>query len=114
MKKMLKDMYGREAKFANFFGYSDVTPYEIVNVISDKTIEIREMDAERDKKVKLNWEVGGFSGVCTNQDEQKWIISSNTANPVIRARLHKNGKWKSKVGTHHLENKAHKFHDYNF
>ena len=38
--------------YANHYGYSDVTPYEVVKVISDKTIEVREMDAERDDSVQ--------------------------------------------------------------
>jgi hypothetical protein len=33
--------------YANHYGYSDITPFEVVKVISDKTIEVREMDAER-------------------------------------------------------------------
>jgi hypothetical protein len=28
--------------YANHCGYSDVTPYEVVRVVSDKTIEVRE------------------------------------------------------------------------
>ena len=35
-------------KFANMIGYSDVEPYEVVRVISDKTIEIRGMDYQQD------------------------------------------------------------------
>ena len=42
------------ASYANKYGYSDVYPYEIVRVISAKTIEVREMDAERDP----NWKPG--------------------------------------------------------
>lgn len=54
-------------KYANHLGYSDVNPYEVVRVISDKTIEIREMNAERDDSVKMEFVVGGFSAICTNQ-----------------------------------------------
>ena len=35
------------ASYANQYGYSDIEPYEIVRVVSDKTIEIRNMNAER-------------------------------------------------------------------
>lgn len=35
-------------KFANQFGYSDVNPFEVVRQISEKTMEIRSMKAERD------------------------------------------------------------------
>jgi hypothetical protein len=57
-------------KYANHCMYSDVDPYEIVRVISDKTIEIREMKAVRDDSVKLEFHVGGFSAHCSNQSEQ--------------------------------------------
>jgi len=102
-----------EYEYANFHGYSDATPFEIVRVISDKTIEIREMDAEKGEW-KPEWISGGFAGHCVNQDKQVWNIKSNEANPVIRARLNKNGAWKSSYGKHHLSNSAIKFHDYNF
>ena len=92
-----------EYDFANFHGYSDIMPFEIVRVISDKTIEIREMDAEQGdwKPVILQ---GGFAGHYENQHDQVWNIKSNETNPVIRARLNKDKKgreyWKSSYGNH--------------
>jgi hypothetical protein len=73
-------------KYANHIGYSDVDPYEIVRIVSDKTIEIREMKTEPDTSVELKWVAGGFAGHCVNQNEQKWIISSDETAPVIRIR----------------------------
>jgi len=100
--------------FANHFGYSDVTPFEVVRVISDKTIEIREMKTERDESVELDFHVGGFSAHCSNQRDQKWIITSDETEPVIRIRLGKNG-WKDKHGRRFgLDDKPRKFYDYNF
>jgi hypothetical protein len=102
-------------KFANQYGYSDVEPYEVVKVISDKTIEVREMDAERDDSVKLEFHVGGFSAHCSNQREQKWFITSNEGNRVVRIRLSKSGVWKDKHGhKYSLSDKPVKFYDYNF
>jgi hypothetical protein len=102
-------------KFANARGYSDVDPYEVVRHISDQTIEVREMDAVRDESVKLDWAVGGFAGHCVNQRNQKWIITSNPSNRVIRIRLNKNGVWKDKHGRRFsLSDKPVKFYDYNF
>ncbi len=99
-------------EYANMSGYSDVTPFEIVRVISDTTIEIREMDAE-----KGEWQPafisGGFAGHCVNQDEQIWNIKSNQEKPTIRARRNKDG-WKSSYGQHFLSTQPSKFHDYNF
>jgi len=100
--------------FANHFGYSDVDPFEIVRRVSDKTIEIREMDAARDESVKMEFVVGGFAGHCINQDEQKWFITSNPLKPVIRIRLGKGG-WKDKHGRRFgLSDKPKRFYDYNF
>lgn len=101
--------------YANQYGWSDVNPFEVVKVISDKTIEVREMDAERDESVKLDWAVGGFAGHCINQRDQKWFITSNDQNPVVRIRLSKNGVWKDKHGRKFdLSDKPVRFYDYNF
>lgn len=101
--------------YANQYGWSDVNPFEVVKVISDKTIEVREMDAERDESVKLDWAVGGFAGHCINQRDQKWFITSNEQNPVVRIRLSKNGVWKDKHGRKFdLSDKPVRFYDYNF
>jgi hypothetical protein len=102
-------------KFANHIGYSDVNPFEIVKVVSDKTIEVREMDATEDKSVKMEFIPGGFSAVCTNIRDQKWKITSDNTAPVIRIRLNKNGKWKCKDGRRFsLSATPTKFYDYNF
>ena len=102
-------------KFANQYGYSDVYPFEVVRVISDKTIEVREMDAERDESVKLEWAPGGFAGHCINQRDQKWFITSNESNPVIRIRLSAKKGWQDKHGRRFgLSDKPVRFYDYNF
>lgn len=100
--------------FANMHGWSDVEPYEVVRVISDKTIEIRPMKAERDESIKLDWAVGGFAGHCINQRDQKWFITSNETAPVIRARRRVDGYYHSKYGKHMLNERAIRFYDYNF
>ena len=101
-------------KFANHHGYSDIDPFEVVKVISDKTIEIREMVAERDESVELEFHVGGFSAHCSNQRDQKWHIKSDDTAPVIRIRWGKQG-WKDAHGRRfNLSHKPSKFYDYNF
>lgn len=101
--------------YANHYGYSDVHPFEVVKVISDKTIEVREMDAERDESVKLEWAMGGFAGHCINQRDQKWFIKSNPNNPVIRIRLSAKKGWQDKHGRRFgLSDKPVRFYDYNF
>jgi hypothetical protein len=101
-------------KYANRYGYSQVYPYEIVRVISDKTIEVREMEALPDPNWKPEIIPGGFFGHCVNQDEQTWIIKSDHTAKTIRIRKRKDGKWYSKMGRHVLEDKPRYFYDYNF
>jgi hypothetical protein len=105
-------------KFANQHLYTDVEPFEVVRVISDKTIEIRKM-----KSRELDWGkdfvAGGFFGHVINQDKQRWLITSDETQPVIKARLnkpkgHKYGFWKSEFGRHFLADEPIKFYDYNF
>jgi hypothetical protein len=104
-----------EAKFANRLGYSDVEPFEVVRVVSDKCLEVRAMDAELDPAWKPEWVVGGFAGQCINQGQQKWIITSNPANPLRRIRLQKSGDWKSPCGGRFaLDSRPVRFYDYNF
>ena len=101
-------------QFANKLGYTDVTPFEVVRVVSDKTIEVREMSADRDDSVKLDFHVGGFSAHCSDQDAQKWFIKSDEAGRVIRIRLGKQG-WKSACGSRFsLSDQPVRFYDYNF
>ena len=100
-------------KYANMLGYSDVEPYEVVKVISDKTIEIRAMDSKA-LPWKRDFHPGGFFGHTSNQSEQKWDITSNEDNPVFRIRLGKKG-WKNAGGSRfQLANEPRKFYDFNF
>lgn len=111
----LKDVYGDDAKFANRHGWSDINPVEIVKVISDKTLEVREMDAERDPSWKMEVIEGGFFGHVVNDKDQKWFIKANPDNDVFRIRKSKSGVWKNKWGARFvLSSKARKFYDNNF
>lgn len=101
-------------EFANHIGWTDVTPYQIVRVVSQQTIEIREMDAQIDPAWKPVFLTGGFCAHCQNNAEQRWVITPNYNNPVIRARLRKDGRFHSKFGKHSLGASPRRFHDYNF
>lgn len=99
---------------ANHCGWSDVHPYEIVRVVSDKTIELRAVDAELHPEWKPKTEVGGFFGHTVNNGSQKWLYQSNESNPVFKARLRKDGYFHSKRGRHVLSKEPYKFYDYNY
>ena len=75
--------------YANLHGYTDIYPHEVVKVISDKTIEIRALDAKLDESWKPEIEKGGFSGHCVNNHSQRWHYTSNTKNPIFRIRASK-------------------------
>lgn len=102
-------------QYANEYGWSDVTPYEVVRVVSDKTIEVRRMNAVRSNpENNLGFAPGGFVGHHANQDAQEWTITSDPEASVKRIRLGKNG-WKDKYGNRYkLSDKPVRFYDYNF
>lgn len=101
-------------KYANHLGYSDIDPYEVIRVVSDKTLEVREMHCERDESVKLEFHIGGFSAHCSNQRDQNWFITPDEQGRVFRIRLGKNG-WKDAHGRRFaLGDEPVKFYDYNF
>lgn len=100
--------------YANLAMYTDVHPFEVVRQVSDKTIEIRGMKARLAEGQKPKIIPGGFAGHCVNQRELEYVIEPNPQAPVIRARLHKDGRWYSKQGRHYLADEPHYFYDYNF
>ena len=101
-------------KYCNFHGYSDVTPYEVVEVISDQTVVVREMDAELDPNWKMEAHVGGFSAHVVNNGGE-WNITSNPKNTTHRARWSKaKGQWQTKNGRMVMADQPNKFYDYNF
>lgn len=106
-----------EKKYANAHGYTDITPYEVVRRISDKTIEVREMDCERTDESKKamadSFVPGGFVGHFDN-DLQEWAIKSNESNPIIRARRHMDGCYYGGGKKFRLSDEPRKFYDYNF
>jgi hypothetical protein len=101
-------------KYANRMGYTDIDPYEVVRVVSDKTLEIRGMKSERPESFKPEFVIGGFSAVCINQLDQEWVITPDAEAPVLRIRKGKSG-WKDAFGgKYRLGDEPVRFYDYNF
>jgi len=100
---------------ASLIGYSDVQAFEIVNVISDKTLEIRRMDTEHDVS-HLEFVKGGFCGTVINQQNQKVTYKSNPSAPVIRIRRKKNNPeaWTANGSKFTLGTEPYAFYDFNF
>lgn len=100
--------------YCNHMGYSDQHPYEVVRVISDKTVEIREMSTKQTVFPK-DQRVGGFCAHTVDNHNQDYEYTSNPNNPVIRARWSEAKKqWQSARGRHLMQAKPAKFYDYNF
>ena len=106
----------REIKpYCNHIGYSDIEPYEVVRVVSDKCVEVRRMKCK-----ELPWErefyPGGFFGHTANQKEQKWEITPDEEAEVFKIRWSEaNEQWQAgKYRQFVMVDKPHKFYDYNF
>lgn len=116
LENELKYWENREVKaYCNQHGWTDVYPYEVVRVVSEKTIEVRAMSV---KQVKFPSEVhvGGFAAhVVDNRSGQEYEYESNPENTVIRCRWSEAKKqWQSERGRHSMSDQPYKFYDYNF
>ena len=92
--------------------YSDDDPCTIVKR-TETTITVRYDKATRDPDWKPEWIPGGFSAVCTNIHDQKWIIEEdpNGATEVFRwSKV--NGAWIHEGCR--LTPGWYKYYDYNF
>tara|TARA_R100000655_G_scaffold97187_2_gene140005 strand:- start:3587 stop:4087 length:501 start_codon:yes stop_codon:yes gene_type:complete len=97
-------------KFANLKYWTDVEPYEVVRVISDKTVEVRLMDTIQTKRPEA-FVVGGFAAHCIDNHNQDYKYISNDKNPTKRIRKGKKG-WGN--GKYQMSDYPFNFYDYNF
>ena len=104
-------------RYANQYLYSDIVPFEVTRVVSDRTIDVRRMISVRDPSWKPEIIPGGFSGHCTNNTEQRWFFESDPTFHITRIRRSKKGAnlWRDKYGNNYvLSDAPRRFHDYNF
>tara|TARA_R100000808_G_C2149621_1_gene158071 strand:+ start:118 stop:447 length:330 start_codon:yes stop_codon:yes gene_type:complete len=101
-------------KYANMHLYTDINPYEIIEVRTPNKIIVRLMDAEKDPSVKLKFHPGGFCGHVSNQDEQKWFYKSNKDNPVVTIWKRKDGHFYDGHLRFVLSDEPIMHYDYNF
>ena len=104
-------------QYANYHGYSDTDPFEVLEVRSNRKVVVREMEASRDTSWKPEIVPGGFSGHCTNQHRQRWNIESNSSGNTFAISKRKNGRWYrvgENCGRFIFSDKPVKFYDYNF
>lgn len=97
-------------KYCNERLYTDVNPYEVVRVVSDKIVEVRPMHAEITKRPK-EFHPGGFSGHYSDNYAQEYKYTSVEDAPIMRLHLSKQG-WGR--GRFTMSDKPRKFYDFNF
>jgi hypothetical protein len=100
--------------FANLVLWSDIEPFEVIRVVSEKCMEVRAMATELSPEWSPVVVSGGFAGHCINNNQQRWTCATNPDAPVLKIRLRKDGRWYSQYGCHHISDTPEKFHDYNF
>lgn len=95
--------------------YSDRHAYTVIAKTA-KTITIQRDKATLDPNFKPQWEVGGFAGHCTNQDEQKWTYERNPNGEIKKC------YWSERLGRYttggdqsiRISPGRREFYDYNF
>jgi hypothetical protein len=104
--------------FANFSGYSDVEPFEVVDVRTENKVVIRAMKAERAEGWKPEIVSGGFAGHCTNNEDQRnaWSISPDEEGRLVTLRWSKaKMRWQSACGSrYYMSDTPAKKYDFNF
>jgi len=121
VKKLKKDsrwkIVSEDVTFthASYYMHSDVVAYEIVKVISDQTLEVREMKTKH-SAANLEFTPGGFCGHFHDQDKQEVTYESDPEGDTFRIRR-KKGKpehWTYKGMRFGLRTAPYAFHDFNF
>jgi hypothetical protein len=99
-------------KFANHIMWSDVEPYEVVRIISDKCVEIRPMQTKQIVFPK-QFLVGGFSAHCADNYNQEYQYTSDPSRSTMKIRKGKKG-WGSGSLKFQMSDAPVKHYDYNF
>ena len=102
--------------YANFHGYTDVSPNEVVKTISPICVEIRQMRATLSPEWKPDMRVGGFSAHTVNNDSQTYTYQSLPEQMTMRIRWSKaKHNWYDSHGNKYIMADApRKFYGYNF
>lgn len=102
-------------KFCNMYMWSDVHPFEVVKIVSDRTVEVRGMNHEQTVFPK-DVHIGGFLAHTADNHRQAYEYESDESKPTIRVRWSKAMKrWQSAGGNRFImEDRPIYFYDYNF
>ena len=104
--------------YANHSGWSDVRPYEVIEVRTENKVVIRKMNVERKEGWKPEFVSGGFAGHCINNENQHsaWDITSDKNGREVTIRFSKaKCQWQDKHGNRYFMSDEPVYHyDFNF
>ena len=72
----------------------DIVPHEVIDVLSHRTMVIREMICD----LCSGWKPEMIMGHCINQDEQEWTIAVDEKALPFRIRWSKKYGWRDSAG----------------
>lgn len=114
-----KMLAGDAPLYANQHFYTDVEPWEVVEIRTDRLLIVRPMKAtikaEAKKALQESFVPGGFVGHFDNY-AQEWDFTSDTTAGTAEVRRHKDGTFHLAGDStrFHLATEPRKFYDYNF
>ena len=90
-------------------------PYTVIER-KGKRIKLQEANATLDPTWKPEIIAGGFAGHCTNNREQRWIITENPDGEITEGYLGKDNQWYEKGSDRRtiISQGYVKFYDYNY
>lgn len=110
----------QDVVYCNQHFYTDIKPWEVIGMVNEKTLILREMKAEitpeSKKDLHDSFVAGGFCGHFDN-DLQEWDITSDLEGTIVKVRLHKDGCYRiagDKGTRFHISDKPTYYYDYNF
>ena len=100
---------------AHICHWSDVTPCTVIRKTAT-TLTVRHDKARKSYKWNPQWEVGGFSAICTNNNDQKdwWIIEEDPDGYVETFRYRKSRNRYMNKCDERLYPDWDNYYDYNF
>ena len=100
---------------AAVYYYSDVHPCTVIKR-TKKFVTVQMDNYKLNKEIRPNIIPGGFAGHCTNNQDQKWIITANPSGIITEGYLGNDNEWYEKGSNRRtiISQGWVKFHDYNF
>lgn len=108
-----------EKYYCNRHLYTDIQPYEVIEVISDTRLKLRSMNYVQTngsvERLRESFEPGGFLGHFDNS-VQEWICTSDPKGIVVEVRLRRDGCFYEVNGgiPYILCDKPKRYRDFNF